>query len=218
MCPSSAGPASGARSRPRELDPARREKRDRILRSAVRIFADKGFPSARISDIARDAGVADGTVYLYFKGKDDLLLSIFQEGMARFLEEGKRLAGESIAPAERLRRLVALHLRALGGDRDLAAVCQIEMRGSRKALTLLSSDRLVEYFGLLASLIAEGQQSGQFRPDVRPRMAAGILWGAVDEVVTHWVLAEKPSDLELAGRVAVDIFLRGIAAAPEGRG
>jgi len=192
----------------------RLEKKKRILTSAARIFAHKGFLSARISDIARDAGVADGTVYLYFQGKDDLLGSIFQETMEKFLTDGKRIMAEHDDPVERIRRLIHLHVSLLGGDPDLAAVFQIELRGSRKSLSVLSHDRLSEYFDLLAQNVELGQELGMFRRELRPKMVARILWGAVDEVVTHWVLANKPSDLLAAGATAVEIILRGIQAAP----
>ncbi len=198
----------GPRSRGKST--LRAEKRKKILTAATKVFARKGFPAARISDIARDAGVADGTVYLYFQGKDDLLTSIFQETMEQFLLAGRKIVAEVDDPAARIRTLVDLHLSILGADRDLAAVFQIELRSGRKAMSLLSQDKLVEYFDLLASSVEEGQSRELFRTDVRPKMVARILWGAVDEVVTHWVLAEKPSDLTLAGSTALSIILRGL--------
>lgn len=197
---------------PRTIERAKAEKRRRILESATKIFARKGFPSSRISDIARDAGVADGTVYLYFEGKDDLLISVFQETMGKFLEEGRRIVASTPDPPERIRKLIALHLAVLGRDPDLAAVFQIELRGSRKSLSVLSVDKLSEYFALLAAAIEDGQRAGLFRSDLRPKMVSRILWGAVDEVVTHWILASKPSDLAAAGSIAVELILRGIAA------
>jgi TetR/AcrR family transcriptional regulator, fatty acid metabolism regulator protein len=216
MATHSADEVNVSPSEPAGTAAAKAEKKKRILASATRIFARKGFPAARVSDIARDAGVADGTVYLYFQGKDDLLLSIFQSSMDRYLEIAETIVGEVDDPAERIRRFAMLHLELLGADRDLAAVFQVELRGSRRSMSLLSRDRLSDYFELLAETIAAGQDRGQFRRELRPKMAARIFWGALDEVVTHWVLAEKPSDLVAAGSTAVEIVLRGISVGPEG--
>src|SRR5215216_3545178 len=106
------------------------DKREAILRAGVKVFAAKGFFNSKVADIAKEAGIADGTVYLYFKSKDDILHSFFDRAMAEFIAEGKKQLAELESPAEKLRRIAELHLERLGADRDLAIVFQVELRGS----------------------------------------------------------------------------------------
>ena len=108
------------------------DKREAILRAAIKVFAGKGYFSSKVADIAGEAGIADGTVYLYFKSKDEILHSIFERAMAEFIEEGKREIAAIESPVEKLRRIAQLHLEKLGDDRDMAVVFQIELRGSTK--------------------------------------------------------------------------------------
>src|SRR5438067_7422732 len=107
-------------------------KRDAILRAAIDIFADRGYFNAQVADVARAAGVAAGTVYLYFRSKDDLLISIFERSMREALAEGKKVVEGVDDPRERLRRVAGLHLTRLGRDRNLAVVFQVELRQSTK--------------------------------------------------------------------------------------
>src|SRR6184192_4351215 len=105
-------------------------KRDAILRAAIDVFADRGYFNAQVADVARAAGVAAGTVYLYFRSKDDLLISIFERSMREALAEGKKVVEGVDDPRERLRRVAGLHLTRLGRDRNLAVVFQVELRQS----------------------------------------------------------------------------------------
>src|SRR5215472_3585326 len=135
-------------------------KRDAILRAAIDVFAERGYFNAQVADVARAAGVAAGTVYLYFRSKDDLLISIFERGMRDALAEG-RAAVEALAdPRERLRRFARLHLARLGRDRNLAIVFQVELRQSTKFMERFSATLLRDYLGLLRNAIAEGQREG----------------------------------------------------------
>jgi AcrR family transcriptional regulator len=118
-----------ARSIPSSVPGAKREA---ILRAATDVFADRGFFNAQVADVARAAGVAAGTVYLYFRSKDDLLVSIFEKTMREGLAEGRQAAASLPDPAERLRHLARLHLARLGRDRNLAIVFQVELRQSTK--------------------------------------------------------------------------------------
>src|SRR5690242_18529711 len=106
------------------------DKREAILKAAAKVFASKGFFNSKVADVAAAAGVADGTVYLYFKNKDDILHSIFDRGMEEFITEGRKEIAELSSPVEKLRRIAQLHLEHLGADRDLAVVFQVELRGS----------------------------------------------------------------------------------------
>ena len=152
------------------------DKRDAILRAAIETFAARGFFNAQVADVARAAGVAAGTVYLYFRGKDDLLISIFERTMKEAIAEGRESVAGKAGPLERLREIAALHLGRLGRDRDLAVVFQIELRQSTKFMERFSTTHLREYLGLIRDVIAEGQAKGVFRKQINPtRRRQGVL-------------------------------------------
>src|SRR5690242_4697020 len=135
------------------------DKRDAILKAATKVFAQNGFFQSQVADVARVAGVAAGTVYLYFKGKDDLLVSIFEKSMKDVLAEGHKAIQDISDPAERLRKIARLHLERVGRDRDHAVVFQVELRQSVKFMERFSETFLQDYFTMIRQSIAEGQQS-----------------------------------------------------------
>ncbi|MFZ1700040.1 MAG: TetR/AcrR family transcriptional regulator [Pyrinomonadaceae bacterium] len=187
------------------------DKREAILRAGIKVFARNGYFSSKVSDIARDAGIADGTVYLYFKSKDEILHSIFDRAMAEFIDEGRRELAEIASPAGRLKRVAELHLERLGADRDLAIVFQVELRGSTKHMQEFSAAGFGEYLDIIRKTIEDGQSSGDFRRDIQPVVAAKILYGSLDEMVTNWVLSKKSYPLApMAGEV-LKIFIDGIS-------
>src|SRR6184192_4136713 len=188
-------------------------KRDAILRAAIDIFADRGYFNAQVADVARAAGVAAGTVYLYFKSKDDLLVSIFERSMREDLALGRAAVAGLDDPAERLRRLARGHLARLGADRNLAIVFQVELRQSTKFMERFSSTLLRDYLGLIREAIADGQRAGLFRTDIKPTVAAKILFGALDEMATNWILSRRRYSLEAEADVVVDLFLNGAKGA-----
>src|SRR5688572_4680011 len=171
------------------------DKREAILRAAIKVFAGYGYFNSKVSDIAREAGIADGTVYLYFKSKDEILHSIFDRAMAEFIAEGRQELASIAGPAARLTRIAELHLEKLGADRDLAVVFQVELRGSTKFMQEFSAAGFGEYLDIIRRTIADGQAAGDFRGDIKPVIAAKIFYGALDEMVTNWVLSEKPYPL-----------------------
>ena len=187
------------------------DKRARILQAAVKVFARKGYFAARVSDIAKKAGVADGTIYLYFRGKEDLLVSLFDEVMSVHVEE-VRSALPGIPDTEGKLRAVALaHLRTLGENRDLAVVFQVELRQSTKFMERFTASWLQDYFAMLTEIISTGQARGEVRPELPVKVVTKAFFGALDEMVTSWILGGKGYDLaQLAGPV-VDLFLRGTA-------
>jgi TetR/AcrR family fatty acid metabolism transcriptional regulator len=185
------------------------DKREAILRAAIKVFASKGFFNSKVADIAGEAGVADGTVYLYFKNKDDILHSIFDRAMAEFIAEGKKELAGLGSPEARLKRIAELHLERLGADRDLAVVFQVELRGSTKFMQEFSASGFAEYLDIIRQTFAEGQKAGVFRNDMKPVVCAKILYGALDEMVTNWVLSSKSYPLApMAGEV-LKVFLGG---------
>src|ERR671919_239149 len=156
------------------------DKRDAILRAATEVFARHGFFQAQVADVARAAGVAAGTVYLYFRGKDDLLVSLFERTMREAIAEGTAALGDVADPIERLRTIARLHLERVGRDRDLAIVFQVELRQSTKFMEEFSSTYLRDYLGLIRETIASGQTAGHFRPNINPTIAAKVFFGALD--------------------------------------
>jgi TetR/AcrR family transcriptional regulator, fatty acid metabolism regulator protein len=193
-------------------DSAPGPKRDAILRAAIDVFAERGYFNAQVADVARAAGVAAGTVYLYFKSKDDLLVSIFERSMRESLTAGREAVAESGDPRERLRRLARGHLARLGGDRNLAVVFQVELRQSTKFMERFSSTHLRDYLGLIREAIADGQRSGIFRDDIKATVAAKMLFGALDEMATNWILSKRRYSLEADADAVVDLFINGARA------
>ncbi|HEX3645485.1 MAG TPA: TetR/AcrR family transcriptional regulator [Vicinamibacterales bacterium] len=187
-------------------------KRDAILRAAIDVFAERGFFNAQVADIARAAGVAAGTVYLYFKGKDDLLVSIFERSMREGLATGRAAAAKLQDPRERLRRLARAHLARLGHDRNLAIVFQVELRQSTKFMARLSATLLRDYLGLIREAVADGQREGLFRADVKATAMAKMLFGALDEMATNWILSRRRYSLEADADMVVDLFINGARA------
>ena len=187
-------------------------KRDAILRAAIDVFAERGFFNAQVADVARVAGVAAGTVYLYFKSKDDLLVSIFERSMREGLTLGRATVIDLRDPGERLRRLARAHLARLGADRNLAIVFQVELRQSTKFMERLSATLLRDYLGLIREAIADGQRGGLFRADVKATAMAKMLFGALDEMATNWILSRRRYSLEADADTVVDLFINGARA------
>ena len=186
------------------------EKYQRILDAAVAVFADKGFFNSRISDIADRAGVADGTVYLYFKNKEEILMMAINTAFDAFMRHARTEVEKLATPAERLRRLAFLHLDALGSNRNLAVVFQMELRQSTRFLSEFSHHHMVEYLSLVRAAIGDGQANGIFRRDMSDKIAANCFFGALDEMVTSWVLSGHEYRLSNVTDSVVDIFLNGM--------
>lgn len=188
------------------------DKYQRILDAAVAVFAEKGFFSSRVADIADRADVADGTVYLYFKSKDEILMTAINTAFDAFMSLARTELKKLADPAERLRRLAFLHLDALGSNRNMAVVFQMELRQSTRFLSEFSHHHMIEYLGLVREAIVEGQQHGLFRREMSEKFAANCFFGALDEMVTSWVLSEHEYKLSNVADVVVDIFLNGMRA------
>src|SRR5881394_4493928 len=183
-------------------------KRDAILRAAIDIFADRGYFNAQVADVA----VAAGTVYLYFKSKDDLLVSIFERSMREDLALGRAAVAGLDDPAERLLRLARGHLARLGSDRNLAIVFQVELRQSTKFMERFSATLLRDYLGLIRQAIADGQRAGVLRADINATAAAKMFFGALDEMATNWILSRRRYSLEADADAVVDVFVNGAKA------
>ena len=187
-------------------------KREAILRAATRVFARNGYFNSKVADIAREAEVADGTVYLYFKSKEEILHSIFDQNMAEAIASGRKLIQKISDPGEKLRRIALLHLERLGADRNLAIVFQVELRGSTKFMQEFSAAGFAEYLGLLHKTFEEGQRSGVFRKDLNAKLVSKILFGALDEMATNWIISKRSYKLEPMAAVVMDVFLNGVSS------
>jgi TetR/AcrR family transcriptional regulator, fatty acid metabolism regulator protein len=188
------------------------DKRKRILQAAVKVFARKGYFASRVSDVAKKAGVADGTIYLYFASKEDILVRLFDEVMAEQAEDMKRAVASLPTAPERLRAIAERHLRLLGGNRDLAVVFQVELRQSTQFMERFTASWLGDYLALITQVVEQGQREGVLRADLNKKVATKAFFGALDEMVTSWVLGGKGYDLGQLALPVVDLFLRGAAA------
>jgi TetR/AcrR family transcriptional regulator, fatty acid metabolism regulator protein len=188
------------------------DKHERILRAATKVFATRGFFGAQVADVAREADVAAGTVYLYFKGKDDLLIAIFERTMSEAIAEGRAALSGIGDPVARLREIARLHLERLGRDRHLAVVFQVELRQSTKFMERFSATQLREYLGIIRDTIADGQAAGVIRSSINPTLAAKMLFGALDEMATNWMLSRRRYALASAVDDVIDLFVHGVKA------
>lgn len=201
--------ATTAAARKARPDAAPPPKREAILRAAIDVFANRGYFNAQVADVARSAGVAAGTVYLYFRSKDDLLISIFERGMKEALAEGRALVADVADPRERLRRFARMHLVRIGRDRNAAIVFQVELRQSTKFMERFSSTLLRDYLGLIRETITDGQRRGLLRADLNATVAAKMLFGALDEMATNWILSKRRYSPVADADAVVDLFLNG---------
>lgn len=203
-------PATSTRRLAAVKAPPATDKRDAILRAAVKVFARHGYFQSQVADVARVAGVAAGTVYLYFRSKDDLLVSIFERTMKDAIDEGRAALAGVPDPEARLRRIARLHLERLGRDRELAVVVQVELRQSIKFMERFSSSYLQDYLTIIRRAIADGQDAGTFRRDVNANTAAKVFFGALDEMATNWMLSRRKYDLAAEADVVVDLLIGGL--------
>ena len=193
------------------LDKSSRErKRSAILRAAVEVFSERGYFGARMREVADRAGVADGTLYLYFDGKEHLLVSVLEEYAGAFLTGARRDSDAVGEPQAQLRTVVERHLRSLEADRALARVFQIELRHSRRFLRQVARGQVAAYLQLLEEILARGARDGSFRSDIPPDVAARAVFGAVDELVTAWVLASRPRPLAEQAGPLLRLLLDGL--------
>lgn len=186
------------------------DKYEAILRAATLVFARNGYFNAKVSDIAAEAGIADGTVYLYFKSKEEILHSIFDRAMEEFFAEAKEELAKLSTPAEKIRRIAQLHLEKLGADRNSAIVFQVELRGSTKFMEEFSAAGLANYLDLIRKTFEEGQKAGVFRPSLNSKVCAKMLYGALDEMATNWILSKKTYPLAPMADAVLDVFFEGV--------
>ncbi|MFG6116457.1 TetR/AcrR family transcriptional regulator [Halobacillus sp. MO56] len=185
-------------------------KYTQIIDAAVKVIAENGYHSSQVSKIAKQAGVADGTIYLYFKNKEDILVSLFQQKMGNFIKKIEEETNSQQTAVEKLLKLIEMHFKQLTADHHLAIVTQLELRQSNKDLRLKINEVLKRYLTVIDQIIEEGIQDEIFRNDIDTRLVRQMIFGTLDEAVTNWVMKEQHYDLvEQAGTVH-DLIVRGL--------
>lgn len=187
------------------------DKHNKIIQAAIKVFAQKGFFNARISDIAKKAKVADGTIYLYFNNKYDILISIFEEEIGKIIAEVKRLIDKEDDPRKMLEIFAMEHMRMIRNRRNLAEVLQMELRQSNKFMKEYRNTKFIEYVDIVSKIIHKGQEMNIFRKDVMPGVAKRAVFGALDETARLWILSpDNQYTIEEAAQQISSIFLCGI--------
>jgi AcrR family transcriptional regulator len=189
------------------------DRRRQILDAAVRAFARRGYEATRVGDVATEAGVAYGLVYHYFSSKEELLETIFRDTWSQMLETIREIEAEADPVREQLRKVVALVLRAWNRDPDLVRVLVREVTRTPHLQTEVAE--IQHAFDALERIIARGQEAGEFRREIDPRVAGWSLYGALEEILTGWVMGQLPGeadDVARAERTVVELFCSGLEA------
>ena len=186
------------------------EKYYRIINAATKIFAKKGFFQAKVSEIAKEAKVADGTIYLYFENKDSILISLFEEQMKRVLDNMREEISKETDPVKKIEKFALTHLKLIEQNKDVAEIIQVELRQSSKFMKEYKNEKFAEYLNLIGDIIQEGQREGLFKNDIIPGIAKRAFFGALDEMSRFWVLSSRRKyDIETAAEQVSNYFLKG---------
>lgn len=180
-----------------------------IIDAAVVVIAENGYHQAQVSKIARQAGVADGTIYLYFKNKEDILISIFKEKLGDFIEKIREEIAEKPTATEKLLMLTEMHFKILSNNKHLAIVTQLELRQSSRELRLKINNILKSYLQVIDDILKEGIESGEFSKDLDLRLARQMVFGTIDETVTSWVMNDLKYDLPSLASSVHQLILHG---------
>ncbi|MGM0874838.1 MAG: TetR/AcrR family transcriptional regulator [Bacillota bacterium] len=187
----------------------KKPKYKQIIDAAVIVIAENGYHQAQVSKIAKQAGVADGTIYLYFKNKEDILVSLFQEKMGIFIEKIEEEIRFEQTAAKKLYTLIEKHFSLLAEDHHLAIVTQLELRQSNKELRLRINEVLKGYFNVVDKIITSGQEAGEFREDLDLRLIRQMIFGTIDETVTTWVMNEQKYNLTKQAKQVHELIVYG---------
>ena len=186
-------------------------KHQKIIQAAVKVFAEKGFYNSRVSEIAKEANVADGTIYLYFKNKDDILISLFEEEFGQIVENMRKELDREKDVLKKIKRFAITHLSIVSKQQQLGEVLGVEVRQSSKFMKEYVNKSFIEYLNLIRSIVIEGQEKGLIRKDLTPGIMKRAVFGALDEMARYWVLSSKKkhSVSEAALQIS-DVFIRGM--------
>ena len=186
-------------------------KHQKILHAAIKVFSDKGFYNSRVSEIAKEADVADGTIYLYFKNKDDILISLFEEEFGKFVQNMQVELGKEKDPLQKIKRFAITHLSLVTKHPHLGEVMGVEVRQSTKFMKEYVNKPFIEYLNIIRSVVIEGQEKGVLRKDLTPGVMKRAFFGALDEMARYWVLStKKKHSIDQAAIQISDVFIRGM--------
>jgi len=186
------------------------EKYDAIIEAAVKVIARHGYHNSQVTKIAREAQVADGTIYLYFENKDDILISLFRTKMSEFVDQVEQKIDQVESAEEKLYQLIYMHFKQFALDSSLAVVTQIELRQSNRKIREGIGATLKKYHLLIEELIRIGIAEGIFNAELDIRLMRQMIFGTLDETVTSWVMKDmKYSLLELVQPIN-DLILNGV--------
>ena len=180
-----------------------------IIDAAVIVIAENGYHQSQVAKIAKQAGVADGTIYLYFKNKEDILISLFKEKMGNYVEKIRKVLAGNRPASEKLLMLVEMHFSMLAKDPHLAIVTQLELRQSNKDLRLKINNILKDYLKVIEELLEEGKEAGEFAKDLDTRLARQMIFGTIDETATTWVMNDQKYDLVSLAKPVHQVLLNG---------
>lgn len=182
-----------------------------IINAAVKVIAQNGYHASQVSKIAKEAGVADGTIYLYFKNKEDILISVFQEKMGQFIDEIAQTIDKEKTADKKLFTLIDMHFRLLSTHRDLAVVTQLELRQSNSKLRLQINQVLKTYLDVLDAIIQEGIDDGIFQQGLHVPLVRQMIFGTIDEVITNWVMKDHKYDLVAQSSAVHALITKGLS-------
>ncbi len=186
-------------------------KHHKILRAAVKVFSEKGFYNSRVSEIAKEANVADGTIYLYFKNKDDILISLFEEEFGKIVQNMRTALEKDQDALQKIKRFAITHLSIVSKQHELGEVLGVEVRQSSKFMKEYVNRPFIEYLNLIRSVVIEGQEKGLIRKDLTPGIMKRAFFGALDEMARYWVLStQKKHSIDDAALQISDVFIRGM--------
>ena len=186
------------------------EKYLRILDAAVEVIAENGYFNSPVSAIAARAGVADGTVYLYFKSKDEVLREAIDRNLGRFYAQVEEKFRTVTDPREQLRYIAEVHLESSSANRAMAILMQTEMRQSARFIAEFSQKHLMRYIQVVREIVRRGQVEGVFREDVSDGVVAHCLFGAIDELLSSSVFTGRTYDAKVTAGQVLDVLLGGI--------
>ena len=186
-------------------------KKELIIDAAIKVFARKGFYNSKVADVAKKAGVADGTIYLYFKNKDDLLISLFEMKMEEILQRFSSLIKKDIPADKKFCEFISLYFLMIEQDQDLAEVFQVELRQSSKFLKQYHNQKFIDFLNLIGSIIEEGITQDLFHKNINIHTVKLIVFGALDELARQWILTEEPShSLKQTAQETSETLLRSL--------
>lgn len=187
------------------------EKYNKIIAAATKIFAQKGYYKTRVSEIAKEAGIADGTIYLYFNHKDQILISLFEEKMQEVLDNMRKQISLETDPLEKIKRFALVHLKLIEDNKDMAEIIQVELRQSGKFMKDYHNIKFAQYLDLIEDIIIEGQEKKLIKKEIIPAIAKRAFFGALDEMSRYWVLSKsRKYDIETAAKQINSYFINGI--------